>query len=87
MKTKNIILTALAIFALAFVASPATQAQTCDGSGTKFVDLDGDGFNDNAPDQDNDGIPNGFDEVYIKYAEDGDSELSRVEVIVDEIRR
>jgi hypothetical protein len=27
----------------------------------KFVDLDGDGFNDNAPDHDGDGIPNGLD--------------------------
>ena len=26
-----------------------------------FVDLDGDGYNDNAPDHDGDGIPNGLD--------------------------
>ena len=32
--------------------------------GTKFVDEDGDGFNDNAPDHDGDGIPNGLDPDY-----------------------
>ena len=31
---------------------------------TKFVDLDGDGFNDYAPDHDGDGIPNGLDPDY-----------------------
>lgn len=30
----------------------------------KFVDEDGDGFNDNAPDHDGDGIPNGLDPDY-----------------------
>lgn len=29
--------------------------------GNRFVDKDGDGFNDNAPDHDGDGIPNGLD--------------------------
>ncbi|MBD3225379.1 MAG: hypothetical protein GF313_11650 [Caldithrix sp.] len=29
-----------------------------------FVDEDGDGFNDNAPDHDGDGIPNGLDEDF-----------------------
>jgi len=29
--------------------------------GTGFVDADGDGYNDNAPDHDGDGIPNGLD--------------------------
>ena len=47
------------------------QAQVCDGSGKNFVDLDGDGFNDNAPDHDADGIPNGLDPDYIKGAQDG----------------
>lgn len=32
--------------------------------GLKFVDEDGDGFNDNAPDHDGDGIPNGLDPDY-----------------------
>ncbi len=33
----------------------------------KFVDKDGDGYNDNAPDHDGDGIPNGLDADYIKF--------------------
>ncbi len=32
--------------------------------GFGFVDLNGDGYNDNAPDHDGDGIPNGLDEDY-----------------------
>jgi len=32
----------------------------------KFVDIDGDGYNDNAPDHDGDGIPNELDEDYVK---------------------
>ncbi|MDA3859755.1 MAG: hypothetical protein PF445_00875 [Melioribacteraceae bacterium] len=31
-----------------------------------FIDADGDGYNDNAPDHDKDGIPNGLDSDYIK---------------------
>jgi len=31
-----------------------------------FIDADGDGYNDNAPDHDGDGIPNGLDPDYIK---------------------
>lgn len=42
-----------------------------DGSGTcNFVDEDGDGFNDLAPDHDGDGIPNGLDPDWVK-PEDG----------------
>lgn len=32
--------------------------------GLGFVDEDGDGYNDNAPDHDGDGIPNGLDQDY-----------------------
>lgn len=32
--------------------------------GVHFVDKDGDGYNDNAPDHDNDGVPNGLDPDY-----------------------
>lgn len=71
MKIKNIMLTALAIIGLAMLTTPATQAQTCDGTGSNFVDLNGDGFNDNAPDHDGDGIPNGLDADYVKNAQDG----------------
>ncbi|NWF88730.1 MAG: hypothetical protein HXY50_04620 [Ignavibacteriaceae bacterium] len=34
--------------------------------GAGFVDLNGDGFNDNAPDIDGDGIPNGQDPDYVR---------------------
>ena len=72
MKIRNLLLTVFTILGLVMLTTPATQAQTCDGTGSNFVDLDGDGFNDNAPDFDGDGIPNGLDEDYIKNAQDGD---------------
>ena len=39
------------------------EAPTTD-HGLRFVDLNGDGINDNAPDVDGDGIPNGLDPDY-----------------------
>lgn len=36
--------------------------------GPNFVDSDGDGYNDNAPDIDGDGIPNGQDPDYVRAA-------------------
>jgi len=71
MKFTNIMLTAFAIICLAMLTAPAIQAQTCDGTGSHFVDLNGDGFNDNAPDHDGDGIPNGLDADWVKNAQDG----------------
>ena len=41
-----------------------TETDVKDKHGLKFVDEDGDGFNDNAPDHDGDGIPNGLDPDY-----------------------
>lgn len=32
--------------------------------GYRFIDKDGDGYNDNAPDHDGDGVPNGVDSDY-----------------------
>lgn len=71
MKTR-IILSTLAIIAITAFSSPL-YAQ-CDGSGTGlgdfgngvggFLDENGDGFNDLAPDADGDGIPNGVDPDY-----------------------
>ena len=40
------------------------NAQTTD-HGSEFVDENGDGYNDNAPDADGDGIPNGQDPDYV----------------------
>ncbi len=42
-----------------------TGKQTQKKHGRKFVDKDGDGYNDNAPDHDGDGIPNGLDDDYM----------------------
>ncbi len=71
MKTIQTLFMALLVFSVMAVLAPSTQAQTCDSTNTNFVDLDGDGFNDNAPDHDGDGIPNGQDPDYIKQAKDG----------------
>ena len=38
--------------------------------GNNFVDKDGDGYNDNAPDHDGDGIPNGLDPDWQKMQKD-----------------
>jgi len=45
--------------------NPNQQQQSKDGQG--FVDADGDGYNDNAPDHDGDGIPDGLDPDYAKF--------------------
>ena len=57
---------ALAVFAL--FAAPV-MAQT-EEHGANFVDENGDDYNDNAPDHDGDGIPNGQDDDWVK-PEDG----------------
>lgn len=69
--TRNIKLLAglLTVFALIFffTASDANAQSTKGGKGTKgFVDLNGDGINDNAIDSDGDGIPNGQDPDFVK---------------------
>ncbi|HPF35710.1 MAG TPA: hypothetical protein P5571_12465 [Candidatus Krumholzibacteria bacterium] len=64
------LITLLALLAIALFAVTA-QAQGFgaglgDGDGIcNFVDEDGDGFNDLAPDADGDGIPNGLDPDYV----------------------
>jgi len=71
MNFRTSLMTAIAVLGMALLIAPVGQAQTCDGSGSNFIDLDGDGFNDNAPDHDGDGIPNGLDEDWIKNPQDG----------------
>jgi len=44
--------------------TPPADPQPPETHGPNFVDADGDGFNDNAPDHDGDGIPNGVDPDY-----------------------
>jgi len=61
------------IFAFSFILSTTIFAQDSTKSKIKpnlkhgkfFVDKNGDGYNDNAPDSDGDGIPNGRDPDYI----------------------
>lgn len=64
MKTK-LTITILSIVALmAFGAPAGAQTDEQPGNGYRvggFLDEDGDGFNDLAPDADGDGIPNGLD--------------------------
>ena len=67
---QKILTTTITLFAL-FLAMPAIQAETSNGQGKVYIDADNDGFNDNAPDHDGDGIPNGLDEDYIKQSQDG----------------
>ena len=63
-------ITVLSLLVL-ILTSQVMFAQTSDSSGVPasghgrdFVDEDGDGYNDNAPDHDGDGIPNGQDPDY-----------------------
>lgn len=67
--TIKLLASLLTLFALVFLFTASdTNAQTAkDGKGTKgFIDLNGDGINDNAIDSDGDGIPNGKDPDYVK---------------------
>lgn len=68
-----ILLTILAGTLLAVTAFAQDEGDTTEspatGPGTgvcRFLDEDGDGFNDLAPDADGDGIPNGQDEDYVR---------------------
>ena len=68
--TKNFYLAALCILLTVGIAS-AQGFGPGDSSGEcQFIDEDGDGFNDLAPDADGDGIPNGLDPDYVR-PEDG----------------
>ena len=62
-------LTMAILMALSFSSNVFAQEEIVHG--VNFVDEDGDGFNDNAPDVDEDGVPNGMDEDYVKNAAAG----------------
>lgn len=66
---------AFALLIAVWLAVPLSSQAQCTGTGANFVDENGDGFNDNAPDHDGDGIPNGQDPDYIK-AQDGSGKNS-----------
>lgn len=76
---KHFILLLLAILLTALLAVGANAQDFGPGNGNgvcQFVDEDGDGFNDLAPDADGDGIPNGLDPDYVK-PEDGTGMMNR----------
>lgn len=52
------------LFSTSIIFSQDTTQHNQNNQGNNFVDLDGDGYNDNAPDHDGDGIPNGLDPDY-----------------------
>lgn len=86
MKTPMLLLAVLMIALLAAGANaqvsepgsePGSGPGSENGSGVcRFIDEDGDGFNDLAPDADGDGIPNGLDPDYVK-PEDGTGLMNR----------
>ena len=67
-----IVTIAILAFGLVFLTGSSLSAQTNAGNGKNFVDRNGDGINDSAPDHDGDGIPNGQDPDWEKFAKDGD---------------
>ena len=73
------LITLLTVLSMIMFASLAMAQGFGPGDGTgecNFIDEDGDGFNDNAPDADGDGIPNGMDEDYVR-PEDGSGNMYR----------
>lgn len=73
MKRITLITLLAALMTLLAVAANAQDPATNPGNGNGvggFIDEDGDGYNDLAPDADGDGIPNGQDEDYVR-PEDG----------------
>lgn len=68
-----VIVIAVGIFAAVVVKAEESQTDDTDTTdtivhGPGLVDLDGDGYNDNAPDHDGDGIPNGQDPDWVQGA-------------------
>jgi hypothetical protein len=75
MKKTNLIsaLTMMVLTVLFLSSNVLAQDETTVTHGYKFVDANGDGYNDIAPDADGDGIPNGQDADYVgaKYRKNG----------------
>lgn len=68
MKKLNLVALLTLSLLVALVTMPVgLNAQTSTTQhGSHFVDVNGDGYNDNAPDADGDGIPNGQDPDYVR---------------------
>ncbi len=79
MKNSTRFLTLLTlVIAGSFLFGTAVYAGNDDGGQKGFVDLNGDGFNDNMKDDDGDGIPNCIDEDYEKICDgDGDGSMNQ----------
>jgi len=80
MKHPILILLVVLLTALLAAGANAQDNGPADGDGAamcRFIDEDGDGFNDLAPDADGDGIPNGLDPDYVK-PEDGTGMMNRL---------
>jgi len=58
-------ITALSVFAISNPVFAQAGGEWGNGPG-EFIDENGDGFNDLAPDTDGDGIPNKFDEDFVR---------------------
>ena len=70
MKRITIMISLAALTLLLAAAANAQDFGPGQGNGVcQFIDEDGDGFNDLAPDADGDGIPNGLDPDYVKPAD------------------
>ena len=81
MKSKNVLLinlTTILIVGLFPAAGFAAEDKKADEA--YFVDLDGDGFNDNAPDKNNDGIP---DMAGPAYLNDGKADFEVEEGVIN----
>jgi len=63
--TAIMMLTALSVFAIANPLYAQAGGMWGNGPG-EFIDENGDGFNDLAPDADGDGIPNAYDEDFVR---------------------
>ena len=48
------------------IKTKKTESLNKNSHSREFIDKNGDGYNDNAPDHDGDGIPNGLDSDYLK---------------------
>lgn len=76
---KRNLITLMAAILVLMLAAMASAQDFGPGQGNgvcQFIDEDGDGFNDLAPDADGDGIPNGMDEDYVR-PEDGSGNMYR----------
>ena len=85
----TLILLAVFLSASALSAQDSTNVKKMNNKNAKrgkyFIDKDGDGYNDNAPDRDGDGIPNGLDPDYLKIKKRGSSNLPYIDLDGDGI--